>query len=499
MKEILSGTSDQAFMYLNLLKAGKSGHIVTTVHIAMESNVFINFLGNKATVGGEKQEQKLDLSPFLEVLNRVYGIGSHSTTEWDAERKKILEACLLQFLLPKFEQEIKSKLYKFSVKNGVRKAAEALKKMAMTGPFRPTHLLEHSLDIEPTGELPVVGVILPSSKFESMSFVALNTSGEVVNHLVIPAGETRLDKFEKEIKTFLKSSRPTLIAVGTSAGMDAKRTLGKIQKIATVALDEWNRRHDQNDDDMDDDDNYENRLNNYMDDDDDSEWHASNVSFALVDDNVAQLFARSPRGKKEFPDYSTHLRAAAGLGRYAKDPLAEITNIWGVISQTGNFGIEMLFLNIHPLQKVLPRHTLLKAFERVLIDAVAAVGVDLNAAVEFSHLQGTLQFIPGLGPRKALAFRNQLKKVGGKVYSRHELLTKKLLDNFVYTNAAAYIRIRDKNHTMENLNPLDDTRIHPTYYVTLDWANQICKEATIADEKEDGGELSNNEENQDKR
>ena len=79
----------------------------------------------------------------------------------------------------------------------------------------------------------------------------------------------------------------------------------------------------------------------------------------------------------------------------------------------------MLYLNLHPMQKTLPRNALLKSFERVLCDSVCAVGVDVNSATEVDHLGGCLQFVPGLGPRKALALKQNLKKNGKKV-SRDE-------------------------------------------------------------------------------
>lgn len=39
--------------------------------------------------------------------------------------------------------------------------------------------------------------------------------------------------------------------------------------------------------------------------------------------------------------------------------------------------------------------------ERVIVDAVNKVGVDINRAVTDSYYQHLLQFVSGLGPRKA--------------------------------------------------------------------------------------------------
>ena len=74
-----------------------------------------------------------------------------------------------------------------------------------------------------------------------------------------------------------------------------------------------------------------------------------------------------------------------------------------------------------------------------------------------------------------------MRKNADKVSSRQELLTKKLLDEIIYTNAAGYIRIVDNGNEDVGLNPFDDTRIHPKYYITEDWGNLICKEAIDPD------------------
>jgi len=43
----------------------------------------------------------------------------------------------------------------------------------------------------------------------------------------------------------------------------------------------------------------------------------------------------------------------------------------------------------------------LERLERAFIDVVAMTGVDVNQCVLHNHLSSTLQFVSGLGPRKA--------------------------------------------------------------------------------------------------
>lgn len=61
-------------------------------------------------------------------------------------------------------------------------------------------------------------------------------------------------------------------------------------------------------------------------------WKHCAVIFAK--DDVATIFARSPRGQKEFPEFVINQRAAVGLARYVQDPLVEFAGegglqVWG--------------------------------------------------------------------------------------------------------------------------------------------------------------------------
>lgn len=46
-----------------------------------------------------------------------------------------------------------------------------------------------------------------------------------------------------------------------------------------------------------------------------------------------------------------------------------------------------------------------------MMDAVCEAGVDINMAVEKDHARGLLQFVAGLGPRKAAALRTGISQV----------------------------------------------------------------------------------------
>jgi len=226
-----------------------------------------------------------------------------------------------------------------------------------------------------------------------------------------------------------------------------------------------------------------------MDDDDEDEIWQCNVD--LVDDNISQLFGRSVRGKKEFPDTSMNMKVAVSIARYAQNPLAELCYAWSVASDAGTFGTEMLFLNISPLQQSLPKALLLKEYERVLCHAVSEVGVDVNASCTFDHLHGLLQFLPGLGPRKAASIRQSITRLGGVIESRKALLAKRIIGPTVYNNAVAFLRIREKDQLLgQHLHPLDDTRLHPDVYHKNKWAVKIAIDAMEPERQENSEEFA---------
>jgi len=215
----------------------------------------------------------------------------------------------------------------------------------------------------------------------------------------------------------------------------------------------------------------------------------------MVDDNVAQLFGRSVRGKKEFPEHAINLKCAVAIARHAKNPLAEITYAWGVASDAGIFGAEMLYMNIHPIQQLLPKTMLLRQYERVLSRAVADVGADLNLCCKYDHLLGLLTFVPGLGPRKAASIKHTLDRFGGVIAARRDVLAKRLVGPVVYNNAVAYLRIRDiEALSNQLLHPLDDTRLHPDVYTRNNWATKIAIDAL----EMDNGDNSSNADREDR-
>ena len=104
------------------------------------------------------------------------------------------------------------------------------------------------------------------------------------------------------------------------------------------------------------------------------------------------------------------------------------------------------------------------------------VGVLINNAIRFKHMQGSLQFVAGLGPRKAKALFERLAR-RGKLSARRQLadfgVVGELIGDAVYRNCVGFVRILDTFGQEEDdgddagevvaPDPLDDTRVHPLF------------------------------------
>ena len=213
------------------------------------------------------------------------------------------------------------------------------------------------------------------------------------------------------------------------------------------------------------------------------------VELYMIDDQVARIFMDSKRSLQEFPDKdagSRMIRYCISLARRAQDPTMEIA---GLVNKLN----EIKLLRLHPLQNLVPEDRLLFSLQRVLVDVVNKCGVDVNLAAMYPHKAHSLQFVSGLGPRKAQAFLTKIQRLGGKIDSRNSLVKEHFCQSQIFMNCSAFIRIRryhfqNRKRGDEMWDILDDTRIHPENY---DLARKMASDSIEAEEQlEEGDNLS---------
>ena len=101
--------------------------------------------------------------------------------------------------------------------------------------------------------------------------------------------------------------------------------------------------------------------------------------------------------QEEYPEYPELLRMAVSLGRRLQEPLVEFTALASSPDE------EIFALKMHPLQDSLPKEKLKEALELEMVTRVNDVGVDVNYVLNYPHASSMLNYVCGLGPRKAAA------------------------------------------------------------------------------------------------
>ena len=180
---------------------------------------------------------------------------------------------------------------------------------------------------------------------------------------------------------------------------------------------------------------------------------AGDVAVALVDERLASLWAASAAASAELPDAPPPVRRAVAVARLGLDPLAVLASLAGR-------GGEIAALSLTDAQSALGKDALLACARRVLRSVIAQVGVDLAKAAAAPWRAAALEYVPGLGPRKAAALARAVAAApGGKLASRADLTGVGGLPARVADAAAPSLYVRGRRAP-----PLDATRIHPDDY-----------------------------------
>jgi transcription elongation factor SPT6 len=125
------------------------------------------------------------------------------------------------------------------------------------------------------------------------------------------------------------------------------------------------------------------------------------------------------------------------LARFEQDPMNEVLNLWSPILKEN----QVLNLQLHPLQKQVNQVKLVESLEDINVQTVNEVGVDINLLVEHEHFHNQLQFLSGLGPRKALRYIQNLK-ARKPIYNRDMIKKENILGDKCFGSSAGFTKVR---------------------------------------------------------
>lgn len=200
------------------------------------------------------------------------------------------------------------------------------------------------------------------------------------------------------------------------------------------------------------------------------------------DITIPRVSANCPKVEKFLPASNYFLRQAICLARLKQNPLAEICQLWHE-EPNKNF---CLSLPLHPLQRSVSPTKLSEYLENEAIKIVNSVGNEINKACEHQHLQSVIQFVSGLGPRKANYLIEKITRNRGLIMRVMLGTPPKILGDILFYNCAGFLKVkRSCDSQIYDFNPLDVTRIHPENYPL---ANKIALSAMEDNFKESSSE-----------
>ena len=119
----------------------------------------------------------------------------------------------------------------------------------------------------------------------------------------------------------------------------------------------------------------------------------------VVNDEVARLYYNSDRASVQFPHLPPLGRYCVAIARYLRNPLLEYSSL----------GNDITSIVFDRNQDLLPKGKLLSSLESAIVDITNVSGVNLEDAMFNPYVGVSLQYICGLGPRKAQRLLETIK------------------------------------------------------------------------------------------
>ncbi|RUS16496.1 hypothetical protein BC937DRAFT_91142 [Endogone sp. FLAS-F59071] len=373
---------------------------------------------------------------------------------WNNERIEVLQAAMRESLIPMLQKHIREKLRMEAQDWVCAECKRKLEEKVEVGPFRTSHT---DRDVLPR----VLGVSWGNGDQKDIIMMAfLNHEGHFTDDLRLAnlKDEANVKKFTE----FLLFCKPHVIGIA-GFNLQTRRLIEQVQAVLS------SNNKDQSGGDRDRD-RERDRDSRGRDRDRDRERERerdalSNITVTVVDDEVARLYQQSRRAQEEFKELPPLMRYCIALARRLQSPLNEYAAL----------GKDLSSIRYHELQGLVPEEKLLAILERALINVVNVMGVDINEAIESPYIAHTLQYVSGLGPRKAQSILKRIEATGGELESRADLVTRKITTKVIWMNCPSFIRIRHPDDV------LDDTRIHPQDY---ELARKMASDALDVDEED---------------
>ncbi|GAB2295631.1 Transcription elongation factor spt6 [Dionaea muscipula] len=381
---------------------------------------------------------------------------------WNDQRKQILQDSIFTFILPSLEKEARSLLTSRSKSWLLLEHGRHLFNKVSVAPYQRK---DNDVGSDDEAAPRVMACCWGPGK-PPTTFVMLDSFGEVLD--ILEAGSISLrsqnvnDQQRKKndqdrLKKFMTEHQPQVVVLG-AVNLSCKQLKDDIYEIVYNMVEENPR---------------------------DVGHEMDGLSVVYGDESLPRLYENSRISSDQLPAQSGIVKRAVALGRYLQNPLAMVATLCGP-------GREILSWKLNPLEKFLTADEKYEVIEQIMVDVTNQVGLDLNLAISHEWLFAPLQFISGLGPRKAASLQKSLVR-DSAISSRKDLYKDHGLGKNIFVNAAGFMRVRRSGLAAggsQFFDLLDDTRIHPQNYSTAqEMAKDIYREDCGDDNLDDDDAL----------
>ncbi|XP_046634499.1 transcription elongation factor SPT6-like [Daphnia pulicaria] len=362
--------------------------------------------------------------------------------EWDDLRKEIIDLALSKFVLPSLVKELKEKLLNEAQDFVKRACCQQLYNWLNVAPYEVNFRDNEGWDTE--NGITVLGLSYGEDKKETVYGCLIKGDGELSNQIrlehILNGTTAEKEKTLKTMKNFISSFKPHGIAVSA----ESKEAIMLVEKLRAI-------------------------ISELV-----KEKKCPMINVVLVDNSLAKVCAKSTRA--DFPQdwlFGEAITIArvlqvnfqTSIFFFIQDPLI-------AYSQLCNADKDILNLKYHPLQYQLSKEELFEGLYLEFVNRTNEVGVDINRAIKHPRTAHLIQFICGLGPRKADDLMKTLKNQ--RLENRSQLETACHMGPKVFTNCAGFIKIDTHlsgDGAESQVEVLDGSRVHPEIY---HWARNFA-------------------------
>ncbi|XP_050684543.1 transcription elongation factor SPT6 [Leptidea sinapis] len=386
---------------------------------------------------------------YLEELKQLYQKDEFAATvqAWNDLRAEAVTLALTKIVMPELRRELQALLLQESKEYVLKCCRRRLYDWLKVAPYESRVSDDDDEEWDASNGIRVVSIAYVPDRAHCAFACAVVGGGEVTDHLRLPHllyRRNAFDALEREnkeadltaLRRFILRKKPHVIVIGGESREALNIKADVSECVQQLIEDEQFPR----------------------------------IPIEIADNHISKIYSNSIRGRNDFREYPDILRQAICQARLIQDPLMEISQLCGPDE-------EILCLRYHPLQDQITKEDLLEGIELEFVNRVNEVGVDVNEAVLTGRGTELLQFVCGLGPRKAQALLKLFKQTNQKLENRTQLVTVCHMGPKVFINCSGFIKIDTSSlgdSTEAYIEVLDGSRVHPETY---EWARKMAVDA----------------------